>query len=210
MIRILIVIFLFLVTKTYSQEIAIEMSRQNIIFAGLDNPFDIVVRKTPNKSLFLKKDNGRIDNNGDNFMIHPIRIGLAKIAIYRISKKDTIFLADKYFKVKSLNSYVKARLGGQSDGIMCKEKLEILKRIDAVVEELDICLTLNILSSRIVVFRGDSLVYSNKINSKLITDDIKKDFSKLHYGDIIYFMDINIISLDKTQFELNPLKFTIE
>jgi len=210
MIRNLIVIFLFLVTKTYCQEISIEIFRQNILISGIDNSFKIVVEKIPSKSLFLKTDNGEIENINNNYLINPSRIGRAKISIYKISKSDTIFLADKYFKVISLKSYIKPRFGGQSEGLICKEKLEVIKRIDAVVEDFDISLALNVISSRILVFRDDSLVYSNKINSCTITDNIKKDFSKLHIGDIIYFMDINVICPDKTKLVLNTLKFTID
>ncbi len=105
--------FLFLFTllllpgindSLYAQTVRIiaENSKNNRLYAGIDNPLKIEIAEQKSDSIGLKTNNGKILCNTDSFIAIPKRSGRARIQLYLYSLTDTSLLYSTSFLVNSV------------------------------------------------------------------------------------------------------------
>ena len=77
------------------------------------------------------------------------------------------------------------------------------------MENFDINIHYKILNYSVLIIRDKKTVFFQDVTGNKIPDDIKIEFSKLQKDDRVYFIDVNIITPDGRNEEIEPVKFTI-
>lgn len=193
----------------WTQEVSIELSRENIIYRGVMNPMKATIEGVDCKSVYLKSIDAVIDKNGCDFsIIINSEIKEVTIEVYKLQKQDTLFIENKKFRVKDIPFYF--TVAGVSGGNI---KLEMFKQIVSLGSFLTYnsyaCVDFPISEFKMIILRdNDILGLSQNIGSKS-SIETKALIEKIQVGDNVYFIDIKSEILDKV-FELETVKFVIE
>lgn len=193
--------------SAFAQEVAIELTKENVLIHGITNPLNVVIKNVDCNSIYLTSKDAILDNNGCKSSIIPnSEKKELTLSIYKISKNDTVFIKNKVFRVKLMKPL--PALAGFSDGEIKIENLKHLsfKSLRAYSEY--VCTEFQITSCKILFLRNDKPIgisdnYDNKFSIKT-----KELIKKTEIGDKIYFLDIKCKVLDNIV-ELDPMKFQI-
>lgn len=177
----------------------------------MGNYLSVVVGGIPSDSLLLTTDNGNIEREQNGWMIYPKKVGNASISVYKTVNADTVFILKKYFKVITFVEYVHVSiLTMEHNDTASKSKLLAAKTIDARVYDLDIDLALRIEKYRVIILRGDSLIFCREMIGNKVSEEFKKYIKQTKTNDTIYFVDIIARDPSGTYIQLNELKLFIK
>jgi len=194
----------------FCQKVIIAVEFQNRLICGIHNFFDIAVENIPNDSLFLKTDNGIIDQEEGFFKTTPIKLGEATISVYKIRALDTLLLTSKKFQVINVGEFAKASFDEITAGNITKKKLIATHHLTANVENLAFLFELRITNYRVIIFRNDSLFFTKQYESEEISKELKEKFRTTQSGDMIYFIDIVALTPVNLNTTLNTIRLTVE
>ena len=210
--KILFITFLiFNIGFSFGQVMSVSSIRENNIYMGIDNAITIVIENMKCTDFSVYTNNGEIlkmDNNDCSYIIRPARLGRADIHAIKTNGKDTIKIGTCEFRVKNLPKPC-TRIAGKKGGIISKNELSVQSFIKAELENFDINIHYKILNYSVLIIRDKKTVFFQDVTGNKIPDDIKIEFSKLQKDDRVYFIDVNIITPDGRNEEIEPVKFTI-
>ncbi|MGG9962618.1 GldM family protein [Ferruginibacter sp. SUN106] len=207
----LLLFFQFVFYTAFTQQVAIGADKNNVFYAGIDNPLTITAENCPCKSLVVKVDNGKINGSGCKLAYNGNTPGIATITVYQRT-------ADKLKKLGSNNFMVKLipppsfKIGPYGSSRRAQKAL--IAGQSAVRANLngffgyDVMFTID--SFRVSILLKDSCktkTYFNKTNT--INDELRAAFSVLAAGDIIIFDKI-FARGPGGSIELDPLVLMIE
>ncbi len=205
-----IAILILVYNITNAQEVAIEMSKMNIAYAGLDNSIVVMVEGLGCNEFIVCTDNGSIHQGKNcNYTYSPEKVGIVNIYFKRsIKAMDTI--ACRKIRIKPLPT-PSAKYANKSGGNIGIGEFKVQTGLIAPIEGFDIDARFNIESYKINVIRGNNVLHSVlnhggriEISNQYIIDQVK-------IGDKIIFENIfvKMLGLEKSQ-KLNSLIFEIE
>jgi len=77
-------------------------SHSNILYAGIDNPIELVKKNVPFKNIIVECTRGMTMEDSLNYIVMPSKPGTTLISIYQFDKGDTVLYFQKAMQVKSL------------------------------------------------------------------------------------------------------------
>ena len=191
-----------------AQHFSVANDRQNIAFVGIENPITVAVENVSARSVYVKTDNGIIAVEDGRYIFRPDHPGWANIIVFKKANTKLIEVGKWPFRVHQISDPI-FKIGSGLDSI---RKVELANQEFARAEpngdfgdynpRLD--------SFTVCIIRIDSFSYVEKINvGNKISDEIKKEFSKLKTNDIVLFKNINAIMPDGKKRKLKSRGITI-
>ena len=133
----LLLFFQFGLADSFSQNVAIENHKQNIVYPYLDNPMTILVEEIPCNEIFVSTNNGEIKSNGNcEYIFSPHEIGKASIFIHKIEKGDTVQIKERKYRVKRW-PIPEARIGNKSSGKMGLGEFKVQQGVSVPISGFD-------------------------------------------------------------------------
>jgi hypothetical protein len=185
---------------------AIEPTKMNVLYLGVDNPMTIAVSGYRTKDLRVELDSmGTISGENGFYTIRPLHPGILKVFVY--AKKEIV--AEKHFRVKILPDPA-VKFAGKTGGDISLEELLKTEKIEVVMENFDFDVDFKILEFTLGVEAG-GFVRSFTSKSREITKDQKHLLSRLTSGCCsILIYNVIVIGPDNRRREINSNFFTIK
>lgn len=198
----------FLTSNAVSaQHFSISNDRNNVLYAGIDNPITIVVENIPPTQIIVKADKGDIKGNGTKFVYRGDDLGIISIILF---KKNTLKeIGRSNFRLKYIPNPV-PKVGPSSGGNIRAIVLKSQKYIRAELEYFDIDVRYNIDSFTLNIIRPDTCFF-NEIKSfgNVLSKEISEALNTIRKNDIVIFKDIYTTAFDRRPLLLAPILFSI-
>jgi len=205
-----ILILIFVPISIFGQDVVVSATRENRFYRGIDNPIQIAVSGVRVKTIFVKTDNGTIEKIGNSLYLYKSKEkGRTQIFVYKISRKDTILLDTKYFRVKDL-PYPTALVGSMKEGVVKKSVLVGCSGLRCQLDGFDINLTYKIIGYTAIIVRKNGDVWSQDFESAQFSPELKMKLRETEIGDRIYFEDIRVVPPWGEVLMLDGIRFEIE
>ncbi len=206
-----LLLFNLIALSSYSQVVAIQNDRGNILYVGIQNPLTVAVENYPSASIDLTTNNGKISKIGvGHFSITPAKVGLSSIYVYRYASKETIFIDSMFFRVKRLP--VQVSFMGKTSGEIAAISVYRGLTPSAYVYGLDMDAKLLIIKFTIVLKRGGQTIFTRTLedrNGPRFDETTKIFFKTLKDGDKLSFTDIVCKDTDGSDRNLEGIDLTI-
>jgi len=200
--------------KAFSQHVAIELEKMNVLYISIDNPIKVIAQDYPCNMLVLKSKYGVIkpainschyiyrtdscNENSENIFVGVMLANTVKwldTLEYRMKKipDPTVIIANIFCSYIDRNLFLKA-------GFLRAELLN-----------MDFSLSYSIIQYSVDILRNDTVIYKevgiagNKFSSGLITE-----IEKSKTGDKYVFYDVEIKSNDICSWKLPGTYYIIE
>ena len=190
------------------QEIAIELSRENILINDIENPIVVSIENLDCKHIYLYSEDAKIQQYGCKASILPnTDKKTVQISIFKITETDSSLLTKKRFRTQNIKPT--AQFFGYENGTL---KLEVLKnhlnhaKLSAYSEY--ICVKFKINTSRMLVLRNDNVIGLTQNSNETFSEATKTLLQHIEIGDEIYFLDLKC-KIEDTVVNIEPLKFKI-
>lgn len=188
---------IFFLCLTYSlslsgQNLTLESSHQNSLYAHGSNYFRFVVKDVPCELILITINNGRIEQDSCMLNVVPAAVGETSLSFYNISNNDTLLVEHRNFRVVDL-PLPQATLYKRNNGVFSKKAWLGCRGFEANYTQSQIVgcgVSATVTSYRVLVLRGDSLVGTINVEAPDFTDGVKTIFEKMESGDKVYFVDI--------------------
>ena len=209
----LILISLILPLFNYAQHIAVAVDRENILYAGLDNPLTITAENYPCNKLVVKTNNGNISGSEGSYNFSGGTIGRADITVYAKIGKSLKKLGVSSFRVKGIPAPI-FKIGPYGEGNKYSVDHRIIAAQNYVRAEINCCgfdAKANIDSFYVEVLNYDSCRINTYFNiTGELNEPIRYSFSRLQKNDIVIFKKIYAKGPDGNQWLLDPLFLLIQ
>ncbi len=197
----------FVIMPLFAQDIVISTPKQRLL--PMENPIEIIVDGYSFESLYMTASNGTVRKLDKRFLVHPEKPGNTCLDIYSISGIDTIHVGKKCIQVHSFLPYTEVMLLGARKGKISKKILIAQIGLSSEVINQEISLSFPITSFRLIIMRGDSLIYTNVFNSHRFDNEIKDAFKLTEPGDMLHFLEI--VATDRVRkFNLDGISVMVE
>ncbi len=198
--------------KPFCDYVDINNTKYNILYIGIDNPFQITpYGNFDSISVRIPDSIGTINKYDKNrYFIRVKRPGKVNLKVFAINKKKEHLVTSKYFRVMSLPNPV-VKLGMKKGGEIKKETIIAIGKIVALEESLAMIeYKHKMVSYSISTVSQKGEIIENKSDSEYFTEKQIEQISTLKSGDKIYFEDIVIEDLSGKERKLNPMMFRIK
>lgn len=199
--------FSFHVRKKVSDIVAIELTKMNVVYIGIDNPVLIAAAREISN---IKISNGSIiDKDSGNYIIRVSEGRETSISIFTIgvNGKDEL-LTKKIFRVKRVPDPI-AKFGGKY-GSSTITRTELLSAIGVIadLENFDFDLKFQVLEFDVTAtIGGFELNKTSKTN--MVTEEQRNLLRQLKSGQKVYIENIKIKGEDGTIRTLAPINLKI-
>lgn len=184
---------------------AIEPTKMNVLYLGVDNPVMIAVSGYKAKDLRVELDSmGAITGENGIYTVRPLHPGILKVFVY--AKKDLV--AEKHFRVKILPDPV-VKFAGKKGGDISMEELLNTEKIEVVMENFDFDVDFEIIEFALGAEAG-GYIRSFKSKSSEINADQKRLLHNLSPGLTMFIFDVIVIGPDNRRREINSDFFRIK
>lgn len=203
--KIIVFALLFcMASALWAQRVAMEATKMNVLYIGVENPLRIVAENVPYAQLNATIDKGTIDKRKDYFLVRVKQPGIAKISV----KNGNQLLTTKEFRVKRVPSPV-AQVARLTGGDIPKHVLLAQKGVEAVLPNFDFDLSFDVVGFTLsTTINGYSKEATS--NSALFTANQKDLIKQAPRGTKIYIEDIKAKGPDGTLRALPPMAFRIQ
>lgn len=204
----LFIIFIAFSNALLAQNVAIELSRENILINHIDNPIIVTVENLDCNQIYIYSKDAQIQQTNCKANIRPNGDKkTVSIEVFKINETDTILLDKKNFRTRSIKP--KANFFGHGNGDL---KLGVFKnnlnnaKLSAFSEY--ICVKFEIYNSKMLVIRENKIVGLAQNSNETFSETTKALIQKIKTGDEVYFLDLKCKIMD-TFMDLESLKFKI-
>lgn len=189
---------------------AVAPTKMNVFYLGADNPVSIAVSGVPSNKIFPSISNGTIQKMGNNYVVHPQKLGVAVISVTAEIDGKIVPAGTLEFRVKRIPDPV-AKVAGKKGGSIDRNTLLTQTMVLADLENFDFDLRFDVVEFAIAgnIKKGEkTIVYFSK--SSKITDEQKSLIKEVPDGEYVYFQDIKVVGPDGKVRELPAIAFTIK
>ncbi|MDX2048932.1 MAG: GldM family protein [Chitinophagaceae bacterium] len=189
-------------------ECVVAITKENVLYIGIDNPIEVLIERTSKNAVFIKSNNGYIENHGgNNFIIRPHRRGFTEIEIFRIFKRDTLLVCTRLFRVKELPLPV-GIFGNLRRPIVSKRTIKIFGGLRAVLEDSEYDLPIEVKEYSVIITRDTAVVGISKNIGPRYNTKTELLLQNLQPGDNIYVTNI-IVNMGYELRRILPLEYTV-
>lgn len=184
---------------------AVELSKMNVVYVGVENPVKIAVSGYAGSELVPYITNAYIKKVGNNdYVINPRRPGPVRMTI----KANGVNVETKEFRAKRLPNPI-VQVAGKSGGDVKRKELLAQVKVDVIMPNLDFDLEFKVVSFSVSTTDDDGYYIEARSGSNKFTNDQKEIIWKAAGGSRINFENILVIGLDGITRELAPIVFEI-
>lgn len=213
----LVLLFQFVLTIVFAQQVAIAADKTNVFYLGVDNPITVTAENCPCKNLVVKTDNGKITGTGCKLTYWGKTVGTTTIKVYKRTEGKLKKIGFNVFRVKQIPapSFKIGPYGGSIYSNLERRAKKVVianqQFVRAEFDLIDIDANFPVDSFYVKIFYTDSCKTKTFFNtSNTIRQELKEAFSILKKDDIIIFDKIFVKGLDGLEWELDPLILSIE
>ena len=209
---IIIFLFTFSWTKLFSQTVSVSVSATltRVLYQWIDNPLKVVVENNSCKSLIVKADKGQIKGSNCEYIYiassDKIKQDIIKVGLKQNGKvrwiSETIY---RVIKLPDPIAYFANSLDGDTvPKNLIKAQFAIsLPRFDFGICSFDNERLQVIKSYRVTITRGNKIIFSESVNSNLLTEKFKKFVGESCItGDNIMFDNLKALLYEKENRDL--------
>ena len=198
-------------TISLAQMAVASADRNNILFAGIDNPLSIAVEKMSNKVLMVKASKGTVTRISEGrYVYFSAEYGLIDIIIFRNDKGNLKEIKRIPFRVNPLPDPV-AYLGAPQ-GASIRKKLSYPQGgIITKFEDLGFDAPTNIVSYTVCIISKANCETKMLTNTgNRFNSEVNLGLQLLRINDVVIIKNILVLMPDGKQRQISPLCFTIE
>lgn len=192
--------------------VTISPTKMNVFYMGVPNPVSVSVPGVPSENLEVSLTNGRIELNGNDYLVYPkaedINGRQTKVSVTADFGGTKRFMGFMDFRVKQVPDPV-ATIANQSSGVLRKEDLLAEDGIFAALVDFDFDLKFTVTQFDITYTGAGGYNNTWSSTSNRFTNDQRIQFNTLAPGSIIYIDNIVAHGDDGTDRELSPVSFKI-
>ena len=191
------------------QLFSVSSDKNNVLYAGVENPLTITVQNILPKDILVKTDNGTLSGANGHYVFYTDTGDVANLTLYRKSSNGNVKIGVSSFRVRQLldpRAHVGSMYGGQINSSYIKAQAGIKTDIEAIYYQKGIPIE----SFTINIIRGKDYVFKEiKNEGQLFNKDVRNALSLLQNGDSVIFNNIIAKRHDGTLTILSPLTFLI-
>lgn len=198
----------------FSQFASVTSEKNNILYAGIQNPLSIVAESTPCSSLIIKTTQGFVTGKDCRYIfqidfdtVSENRIYYTDILVYKKINSKLKLLAKWVYRIKNIPDPVAFLLPQRKDltiNYFSLQKPTIIDRHPKVPDitaqpdfSLDFDVHFTVDSFRFSIFRGDSCLHKSVFNKTyMFSDQTFEIFKTLLGNDQILFDEIHVTGND--------------
>ncbi len=192
--------------------VTISPTKMNVFYLGVPNPVSISVPGVPSENLQVSMTNGRIEENGNAYIVHPQRADIngrnTKVVVKADFNGVIRDMGSMVFRVKEVPDPI-ATIAQKNGGVIRKEDLLAEQAIFADMVDFDFELGFKVTSFDLSVTGAGGYVNTFSSTSNLFTNEQKAQFRRLPTGSIIYIDKIFVHGDDGSDRELSPISFRV-
>lgn len=198
----------------YSQTVAVELEKMNVLYIGVDNPVTIAVENYPCDKTVLQAERGVVKQNSEKcrytYRIDTCKSYSDRLFVGILDKGWLTWIDTLDYRLKRIPDPA-VMVAGHWQGVVKKAEF----RNAALMAELmnfDFDCYAKVLRYSYEFRRKDSvIVQETNIKGNAFTERLRTEIENAEKGDIVYFFDIFAeLSIDKCTRELQSVKFEIE
>ncbi|PIF05188.1 MAG: hypothetical protein CSA36_08030 [Draconibacterium sp.] len=193
--------------------VTMSATKMNVLYRGLDNPFDINGGGIPKENLVVEMTNGSVIQKGDGFVIRPDALDeqgkRTKISVYANISGSRRLLGTSEWRVKSVPPPV-AQIAGRSGGTIRKEVLAIQDGILAVMEDFDFDYHYKVTQFNMQFTGSGGYTDIKPSRSNRFTPEQKTQMGRLQPNSVIYIDNIKVVGDNGETRNLDPISFKIQ
>ncbi|PKP22435.1 MAG: hypothetical protein CVU05_03905 [Bacteroidetes bacterium HGW-Bacteroidetes-21] len=207
--KVISIVFGLLCIEGYCQTYTVTNLKMNVLYADIDNLLSIVIENTSCDSIFVESDNGiLVLGDSCKFLSIPNKVGRANISVFKLFHKDTIFIGEWEFRVKSVPK-PNILVCGMSGGRINKNLLCAQTRISASIESFDYDIRYKITKYSVKINRNNKPIYTSDIVGASFNSMIKNEFEKLESNDQVIFYNVYAVRPNSKEELLDEITFII-
>ena len=196
-------------------QVAVQINKGDIIYAGVDNTLTIVVAKSKPGSVSITTDNGKISGAYPDYEFVPEKTGKAELTIKWKTAKGKNDTFTKYFYAKECPNptpYFAHKTGGELASSIARVQIAPSTIIFGGGDYG--CANYVIDSFTIIVIRDEKVAYIKSLYNphgvRFSDDDGTANFIKtLRNNDRLLFTGISCKGADSKSRHLQPMEFTL-
>ena len=199
--------------KAFSQQAAMSVDINNVVYEGVENPLSIVVENIPCSAISVKSTNGNIEGKGCKFILKDLKIhsyneNTVDVIVYKKTKIKLKEVARWTFSIKRFPNPV-VKIGPSAGGDIERAVFVAQTSLRAEFEDFGPSMTFEIKSYWVHIdYAGTYLMDKNIYNTgNSISSEIYEAFSFLQDGDIVRFHNVVAIGPHKIEKTLYPPAF---
>lgn len=195
---------------SFAQEVAIELSQQNLIIRGIQNPLIIALENTKCKNIVLKSELTKI-TKGNNCSFNLVTSNPSReltINIFKKKSRDTMFVTKKVFRVKDFPDPI-PMIAGFKEGEISEETFKKYFSIGKFYSYSEVvCADFKITEYTMMVVRDNQSIGISENIGDRASEDTKQLINLVKVGDKVYIVDLMCDVLNEIR-ELDEVKFEI-
>ncbi|HRW62726.1 MAG TPA: GldM family protein [Bacteroidales bacterium] len=183
---------------------AVELTKMNVVYIGVDNPLKIAVSGYECSDLNVTITNGSIKGEKGEYIINPRRPGNMVLSVYANGK----LVNETSFRVKYVPNPI-LMVAGLTGGDITKNHLLSANVVKVRLPDFDFDLSFKIKSFLVSATGRDGSYVEARSDSEQISDTQKEIIKNAEVGARINFEDISVIGPDGRIVKLSPVVFQI-
>ena len=207
----LVIFCLLFALSVQGQAVSIGLERNQVFYAGVDNPITIAVSNFKCEDVKVFINNGQVVSNGGcNYTVNTKEPGESILKVSVIKDKKQQLLGEYNFVVKPLPT-PSAMVAGKSGGYVRKEFLKIQNKMELMVLGFDIDAKFQHLGFSCMVMKHNEAEgrFIGKSANAEISQDMKAAFGQLEKGDTVFFYKIVARGPDGNPLAIDPVVYYI-
>ncbi len=184
--------------------VAVEPVKMNVLYLGIDNPVKIAASGYESSDLTVSVENGKIIGENGEYIIRPIRAGLAIVTVSSNGSE----IQKTTFRVNLVPNPV-AMIAGRNGGLISKNELLNQDKVLVMMSDFDFDLNFEIVEYSLYTLAEAGFIREFKSNSNEITEEQKALIEKLKAGEKVYLQDIKCKGPDGSIRELGAINFEV-
>lgn len=210
------ILFLLLFTFFYNairaQPGTISADKNDVCYAGVDNPLTVVVQNCPCNKMVLKVDNGKIEGGNCKYLYSPAHSGKVSVIAYKKNGKQLDSISEWQFRVKTIPDPV-FKIGpyGKHSLGVSRAVLAAQKFVRADLENFDFDARFRVDSFSIDIYKRDTCAIKHfEVKSNQLPGEFAEAMRYLRTNDLIVFDKIFAIGPDGETRQLDPVVLAIK
>jgi len=192
------------------QLFSVSSDKNNVLYAGVENPLTITVQSILPKNVHVKTDNGTLSGANGHYVFYTDTGDVANFTLYKKLSNGNVKIGVSSFRVRQLPDppvHIGNMYGGEINSSYIKAQAGIKTDVEAVYYKKGI----PIVSFTLNIIRGKDYVFKEiKNEGQLFNKDVQNALSLLQNSDSVIFNNIIAIRHNGTLTILPPLTFLIK
>jgi hypothetical protein len=179
---------------TINTSVAIQASKMNVFYIGVDNPVRIAAAGVPaNEIAVTMEGNGTITGSNGEYMVRVTQPGQTIVRVSRIVNGQSTTLFDYPYRIKRVPDPT-PRLDARQGGRISKGELLKKTEITAMLDNFDFDAVCNVVGYELTILPREQDPVTFNVKGGLIPENARAMLEKLvGDGDSVFFDDIKIL-----------------